>query len=183
MLRASDPLPHAPRRILLAGVSGSGKTTLARLLASRLGIAHTEIDALYHGPNWSRRDEFYTDVETLVAGDAWITEWQYRSVRPMLADRADTLVWLDFPVRLWLPRLLRRTIRRRRTREKLWADNLEPPLWHLVTGRDHVISWSLRTHREYRALIADVEASHPRLQVVQLRNQVDVDRWLSRLTP
>ena len=32
MLSARDPLPHSPRRILIAGVTGSGKTTLARRL-------------------------------------------------------------------------------------------------------------------------------------------------------
>jgi len=181
MLRATDPLPQPPRRVLIAGVSGSGKSTLADALAAQVHIPHTDIDTLYHGPNWTRRDEFYTDVDEMIAAPAWVTEWQYRSVRPRLADRADTIVWLDFPVRLWMFRLVRRTIQRRRSREELWAGNVEAPLWHLFTGRDHIIAWALRTHHDYRTLISDLEHTHPKLQVVRLRNQRDVDRWLAQL--
>ncbi|MEK8226669.1 hypothetical protein NKG05_12095 [Oerskovia sp. M15] len=46
-------LGRSPRRILVAGISGSGKTTLCRRIAARLEIAHTEIDALFHGPGWT----------------------------------------------------------------------------------------------------------------------------------
>ena len=51
MLRATDPLPAAPRRIVVAGVSGVGKTTLSRRIAAVTGIEHIEIDALFHGPD------------------------------------------------------------------------------------------------------------------------------------
>jgi adenylate kinase family enzyme len=181
MLRATDPFPEVPRRILIAGVSGSGKTTLAEVLVARLRIPHTDIDALYHGPHWTRRDEFYSDVDRMIAQPAWITEWQYRSVRPRLAARADTILWLDLPVRVWMYRLVRRTIQRRRRHEVLWAGNVEAPLWHFFIGRDHVIPWALRSHREYRSLVAELEQTHPELRVVRLRSPRDVDLWVERL--
>ncbi|PRY70237.1 adenylate kinase family enzyme [Glaciihabitans tibetensis] len=181
MLGPTDTLPRAPRRILIAGVSGAGKSTLAIQLASRLGIPYTDIDALYHGPNWTRREEFYADVDAMIGGPAWVTEWQYRSVRPRLAARADILVWLDFPIRVWMPRLVRRRVQRRRGAEVLWAGNVEAPLWHLLTGRDHVLAWTVRTHRDYRTLILELENAAPRLQVVRLRTPREVELWLRRL--
>lgn len=57
--------PHAPRRILVAGVSGVGKTTLCREIERRSGIPHTEIGALFHGPGWTPRPEFAADVARL----------------------------------------------------------------------------------------------------------------------
>ena len=78
----NDPLPARPRRILVAGTSGAGKTTVAVALAGRLGIPHTDIDGLYHGPRWVPRPEFADDVAALVAGEEWVTEWQYSAVRP-----------------------------------------------------------------------------------------------------
>ena len=53
-----DPLPARPRRILVTGTSGAGKTTVAAALVGRLGIPHTDIDGLYHGPGWVPRPEF-----------------------------------------------------------------------------------------------------------------------------
>jgi len=70
VLRYDDPLPRRSQRILIAGVSGTGKTTLARRIAPIARAPHTEIDGLYHGPDWVPRAEFLDDVRALVAQDA-----------------------------------------------------------------------------------------------------------------
>jgi adenylate kinase family enzyme len=48
------------KRIVVVGSSGSGKTTLARALAGELGLAHVELDAIFHQPGWEplADDEF-----------------------------------------------------------------------------------------------------------------------------
>jgi adenylate kinase family enzyme len=97
VLGVEDPLPHRPRRVVVAGTSGSGKTTLARRIGVALELPVTEMDALHHGPSWTPRPEFMADVETFSSADAWVSEWQYPEARGLLADRADTLVWIDVP--------------------------------------------------------------------------------------
>jgi hypothetical protein len=79
---------------VVAGVSGVGKTSLARRIADIIGAPHTEIDALYHGAGWVPREEFLDDVHALIAEESWTTEWQYATARPLLAARADVMVWL-----------------------------------------------------------------------------------------
>ncbi|CAM3457694.1 AAA family ATPase [Nocardioides dubius] len=179
MLGADDPLPIRPRRILVAGVSGSGKTTLAARIADAVGSPHTEIDALFHGPDWTPRPEFLDDVAALIAQPVWVTEWQYASARALLAARADTLLWLDLPFRVTLWRVVRRTVRRSRRREVLWNGNVEPPLHSMLTDRDHIIRWAIRTRRKYPALVARAAAAHPGLVVVRLRSQREIDAWLA----
>lgn len=182
MLGPRDPLPHRPTRVLVAGLSGAGKTTLARALQGVLGIPHTEIDSLHHGPGWQPRPAFLDDVDALVAGDAWISEWQYGSARARLAARADTLVWLDPPLAVSMGRLVRRTLRRRMRRERLWHGNVEPPLRTFLTDPEHVVRYAWVHRRKYRdRLIPDVAAAHPELVIVHLRSQADVDRWLAGL--
>lgn len=182
MLGPRDPLPARPRRILVAGLSGSGKTTLARTLQDVLGITHTELDGLHHGPRWQQRRTFLDDVDALVAGDAWITEWQYGSARARLAARADTLVWLDPPLAVSMGRLVRRTLRRRIRRERLWHDNVEPPLHTILTDPEHVVRYAWVHRRKYRdRLVPEVAAAHPELTIVRLRSQADVDRWVAGL--
>lgn len=68
LLDADDVLPARPARVLVAGASGSGKTTLARRIAATLEIPAVEIDALHHGPGWSRKESFEADVRQLSEG-------------------------------------------------------------------------------------------------------------------
>ena len=116
LLGPDAPLPTAPRRVLVTGASGAGKTTLARALSVRLGLPHTELDALFHGPGWRPRPEFLEEVRRLAAAPTWVTEWQYGPARPLLLARADLVVWLDLPRRVVMTRVVRRTLRRRRRR-------------------------------------------------------------------
>lgn len=181
MFTASDPLPEHPQRILVAGVSGAGKTTLARRLAALLGIGYTELDSLFHGPNWEPRAEFADDVDRLTRPPAWVTEWQYAAVRRMLAGRADTLIWLDYPMPLSMARLIRRTVRRRRQREELWNGNYEGPLFGFFTDPEHIIRWGWQSRNKLKSLVPTLEQKFPGLRVVRLRSPREAEMWLGRL--
>ena len=100
---------------ILASASGNGKTTLGKALAERLGVPFVELDALNHGPNWieATADELRAKVEPMLALDAWVIDGGYSSkLGDLVLRQADTVVWLDLPMRVWLPRLWRRTRRR-----------------------------------------------------------------------
>lgn len=180
MLGFDDSLPHRPRRIAVAGVSGVGKTTLARRIAAVSGAPHVEIDALYHGPDWTPRPTFLPDVRAFVDSETWVTEWQYSDARPLLTARADLLVWLDLPfVTVTLPRVVARTLRRRLGREPLWNGNIEPPLHTFFTDPEHIVRWSISTRGNYRRRLPVVAAERPELPIVRLRSTREVERWLS----
>ena len=97
-------------RILILGRTGSGKTTLARELAAALGVPHVELDALYFGPDLSRAplDVLRERTSAAIAGERWVTDGNKRAVRDLVWPRADTIVWLDYPVWVSLRRLARR---------------------------------------------------------------------------
>lgn len=159
-----------------------GKTTLAGRIARCLDVPHTEIDALYHGPDWVPRTEFLDDVRALVAQPAWVTEWQYSTARPLLTERAELMVWLDLPfATVTLPRVIRRTVRRRLRREELWNGNHEGPLHTLFTDREHIIRWAISTRTKYRTRVPQADADHPHLTVVRLRSRREVEHWLTGL--
>jgi adenylate kinase family enzyme len=178
---ATTPLPTSIRRILVAGPSGSGKTTLCRALARAFDMPTVEIDSLYHGPGWTERPTFVSDVDEFTAGPAWVIEWQYRSVKPMLAVRADLLVWLDHSRWLVTRRVILRTAHRRLRRLELWNGNTEPPMRTFLTDRDHIVRWSWRSYGKYAteipALLADPGGEQ--LAVVRLSGQRQVDAWLT----
>ncbi|MDF1601991.1 AAA family ATPase [Nocardioides sp. YIM 152315] len=178
MLTATDPLPHHPRRVAVAGVSGSGKSTLARRVGALLGLPYTELDSLHHGAGWTKRPEFESDVDAVVASEAWVCEWQYDYARPVIADRADLMVWVDLPFPVTLSRVVRRTVRRRIRREELWNDNREAPLRTFFTDREHIVRWAIATRNLYDERIPAVAAARPELPIVRLRTRREVDRWV-----
>lgn len=179
MLSSRDSLSRRPGRILVAGTSGAGKTTLALRLAGLLDVRHTEIDALFHGLGWTVLESFQAEVDAFSAEPTWVTEWQYASVQPLLAERADTLVWLDFRRSTVMWRVVRRTLRRRLRRERLWNDNLEPPLQTILTDPDHIIRWAWRTHTRRSLDVLQLGRQHRRLQIVRLRSPDEVEQWLA----
>src|SRR5947199_1730985 len=111
------------RRIAVIGsASGSGKTTLARELARRLDVPVVELDSLVHGPNWTEtpNDVLRAQLEPILAGDGWVIDGVYRGkLGTLVLEAADLVVWIDLPIHVWLPRLVRRTHRRVRTNEEL----------------------------------------------------------------
>ncbi|WP_286953512.1 MULTISPECIES: AAA family ATPase [Corynebacterium] len=141
MYTVEDPITWNPRRIVVAGASGAGKTTLCGQLERALSLPRVEIDSLYHGAGWTPRANFVAEVEAFSAGQEWVIEWQYRAVRRLLVEGADTLVWLDYSSWLQMTRLVRRTMRRRLARQELWNGNYET----IFQDEEHIIRWGIRT--------------------------------------
>ncbi|MCT1711508.1 AAA family ATPase [Dietzia cinnamea] len=181
MHNADDPITWTPKRIAVAGVSGSGKTTLCDELAEILQCPRVEIDSLYHGANWTPRETFLEDVRQLISGPSWAVELQYREARPLMVARADTVLWLDYPVRIQMARLIRRTVRRRLHRVELWNKNHEPPLWKALTDEEHILRWGWRTRKKLTPVIPTLTERFPGLHVVRLTHPSQTSRWVRTL--
>ena len=93
--------------------------------------------------------------------------------------KADVVVWLDLPLRVWLPRLLRRTVRRARSGEELWDGNRES-LRQAFGSRDSLILFTLRHFRARRRTYPERFATY---DLVRLRSQAEVDRFLRSVVP
>jgi adenylate kinase family enzyme len=166
------------RRVsIVATASCSGKTTLGRELARRLAVPFVELDALVHGPSWTETpdDELRALVEPIVASDGWVIDGGYwGKLGDLVLRNADVVVWLDLPVRIWLPRLVRRTWGRIIRREELWNGNRET-LRNVLFSRDSLILFAVRAHFRHRR---NYPAELAPYTVVRLRTPREVERWL-----
>ena len=177
LITGDEPLPRRPSRVLVAGTSGAGKTTLARHVGRVLGIPFAELDALFHGPGWTPLPTFEDEVRRLVATPAWATEWQYDLARPLLAARADLLVWLDLPRAVVMRRLVVRTLVRRLRSQQLWNGNVEPPLHTVFTDPEHLVRWAWSNHVCGALRVLALVRERPELVVVRLTSPSAVERW------
>ncbi len=111
----------------VVGNSGSGKSTLARALAAELGVAHIELDAIYHQPGWQPLPaaDFRARVDAATATGGWVVDGNYSAVRDLIWARADTVVWLDLPRHAVMRQVIWRTLRRAMLRAELWNGNRE----------------------------------------------------------
>ena len=162
---------------VVASASGNGKTTLGRELARRLDVPFVEMDALVHGPNWveTPNDELRRIVEPILAGQEWVVDGTYRGkLGDLVLRSADVVVWLDQPIHVWLPRLVRRTVRRIVRSEELWNGNRET-LRNVLFSRDSLILFAFRQHFRRRRLYPTELAPY---NVVRLRSPREVERWL-----
>ena len=170
-------------RILVVGSTGAGKTVLAGKLAARLGAPHVELDALHFAENWVEvPDEVFAErTAAATEGDSWVLDGNYSAVMRDLAwERAESVVWLDFPFLVCGWRLLRRTVLRAVRREELWQGNRET-FRRSFASRDSILLWFLRTfrrrRRQYEAALADPANAH--LSFVRLRSPREAERWLA----
>lgn len=165
------------RVAVVTTASGCGGTTCGRALAERLGVPYVELDALFWKPGWveSTSEELRAAVEPIVATDAWVIDGGYWGrLGDVVIERSELVVWLDLDIATWLPRLLRRTMRRIFRREVLWNGNRET-FRGAFLGRDALIPYMLRNYRRRRRVYPERLSSHDH---VRLRSQAEIDAFV-----
>lgn len=98
---------------MIIGQPGSGKSTLARELGDLLNLPVFYIDRIHWQPGWVEREanEKMRLCAEVHAKDEWIFEGGHSISWGERIARADTLIWLDFPLRIRAWRIIKRTLR------------------------------------------------------------------------
>ena len=166
------------RVAVITSASGNGGTWFARELAARLETPFYELDALFWRSDWTETpaDEFRARIEPIVASEAWVIDGSYQGkLGDLVLRNGDVVVWLDLPMYIWLPRLLRRTVSRILRRERLWTGNRET-MRNAFFSRNSLIWFTLRWYRPRRRVYPKRLAAFPS---VRLRSRGEVARFLS----
>ena len=97
-------------RVLIIGSPGAGKSTLSHRLAELGELPLHHLDRMFWLPGWVERDreEGRSHLRDVLAQDRWIIDGNYGSSLPLRLERADTVIWLDYPTWLCLYRALKR---------------------------------------------------------------------------
>lgn len=149
-------------------------------------MRHVELDALAWGPNWTLVpvDVFQDRVAKAVAGDAWVIDGNYggRGAQALVLPRADTVIWLDPPLRVIFARLFERAVRRIRSGEEIWPGTGNRETFrNQFLSRDTLFWWAIKTHHRRRRVLPQVLArpEYAHLVVHRFRRDADANTWLS----
>lgn len=150
-------------------------------------MRHIELDALYFGPSFTTAplDVLRDRTTAAIAGDRWVTDGNKKLVRDLVWPRADTVVWLDYPLVVSLWRLGRRALwRTSALRAQAGEKTEETGLPRQMLSAAKGVLTALQSHkgqrRQYPRMFAQRENQH--LAVVRLRSPRATRTWLDRMS-
>jgi len=167
-----------PHRISVVGATGSGKTYLSRLASEQLHLPVHELDSLRRDSDGRENapERFADAVASLADGEEWIIDGHYRDVRHLIWRRADTVLWLNYPLSVVAAHLFHRVRRKQSSGNAAEARSAGPKAsWRRRLGR---ISKTLRERREYGRVLRLPELAH--VTVVELKSPDAAKQWLDR---
>jgi len=171
------------QRVVIIGTAGSGKSHLGERLAPLIGAPLIELDALFWLPGWTHQpfDEFWHLVNNATAAPRWVVVGNFTIVRDITWRRADTMIWLDYPLGLVMRRLLRRTIRRIRSQEELWGTGNRESWRKSFADRESILLWALKTWKKNRETFEQALALpvHQHLVQHRFRDPHDTEAWFA----
>ena len=100
---------------MVIGCCGAGKSTFSKALhaITRLELIH--LDQHYWKPDWEETDseQWRATVQELAGRPAWIIDGNYGGTLDIRIERADTIIYLDYPTWKCLWRVIKRILKYR----------------------------------------------------------------------
>ena len=164
------------QRVLVIGPCGSGKSTLARTLGDQLGLPVHHIDQLNWRAGWveAGKDELRTRLRAIVGGERWLIDGNYGGTLDERLPRADTILYLDFPITLCLWRLVRRIATHRGTARPDMPAGC--PERFDAAFFLYLATWNLGPRKRTEARLVGHES-----RIVRLTSPKRLDHWLATL--
>ena len=164
------------RRVLIIGPCGAGKSTLSHQLAERLKLPLFHMDQLNWKPGWveSSSAELEAKLAAVVAGDAWLIDGTYGGTLAQRLSRADTVIYLDYPISLCVMRLLRRI--------RIWRGRTRPDMTEGCPERFdlgffiYLLRWNSGPRLRTENRLNGHEA-----KVIRIKDPTALDAWLASL--
>ena len=170
------------RKISIIGNGGGRKSTLARHLGHVLELPVYSIDDYQFQPGWRRTpaEEMSNAHETWLSNSGWIIDgWGSWDLIEKRFEKADLIVFVDFPLKLHYRWALKRQVQAMLGLSKDWP----PPGCRALP-----ITWLLmktlwRVNRDYLPRLMRLTSEEPlRSRVVELYSPGDLQALRKRLT-
>lgn len=170
-------MPH--QRIAIIGCAGTGKSTFARKLAGATGLPLHHLDRLFWQPGWVKPDkEAWAKTHLdLIAHEAWIIDGNYTNTQQVRFERANHIIFFDFPTHLALWGIFKR----------VWQDHgkTRPDMAPGCPERLNLkfLRYIYNFNRDYRPqILADLATLPTHIRVDTVRSYPQANQLLATVT-
>lgn len=166
-------------RLTIVGLPASGKSTFAGLVSEKLSIPHIHIDRFWLEAGGRRNSKETPNIEQVrahvrekvldaVGAASWVSDGFYQRVQSEIAQRADSVVFLDLP--LW-KRLLNHAQR------VISADrHKEISFWDDLVFFGEIVRRSFTTTPKLRKFLNEYKD-----KVIVLHSRRDIKKYIENL--
>ncbi|MFT8320981.1 MAG: topology modulation protein [Bacillus sp. (in: firmicutes)] len=170
------------KRIMVIGVSaGVGKSTFARRLGELLQLKVYHLDAYFWKPNWveASLEEFVSAQQIILQKKKWIVEGSYNNTFELRVKSADTIIYLELPLRVCLYRVIKR-----------WLTNLGKTRMDMGKGCKEKLDWRflkfiITTYfsrkKKMKARLKAIQEKDLQKQIILLQTKKDIEAYLVKL--
>ena len=166
-------------RIMVIGVSaGVGKSTFARRLGDTLNIEVHHLDTYYWRPGWmvAPLEDFISAQKEILRYDKWIMEGNYSHSFKLRSELADTIIYLEPPLRVCLYRVIKRWLSYLgKTRPDMGKGCNEKLDWQFVK---FIMTTYFSRRKEMKIKLADIQKRDPEKVIVILKSKPDIEGYL-----
>lgn len=170
-------------KIIVLGSSCSGKTTLGKKLAAIKQAKPIDLDDLNWLPGWKNcsTEDLLKKIEKEIWGeDRWIISGNYRNTHPLTMPQATCVIWLDFPLRIILWRMVKRTLTRIITKEEVCNGNYET-IYGAFLDEENLFSYTINTYKDRKKQFLMLGEQYPHLEIIRLQSPKELTQFLNSL--
>ena len=164
------------KRVMIIGPCGAGKSTLSHRLAELLDLPLHHLDKLHWKPGWveGSKQDLRDALSAIIDQERWLIDGNYGGTMELRLTRADTVVYLDYPVWLCLWRAAKRVWQfNGQTRPDMGEDCPERFDWEFFR---YIANWNHHARPRTEALLQGTDAS-----ILRFESPKALDAWLTEL--
>jgi adenylate kinase family enzyme len=165
------------QKINVVGCPGAGKSTLARQISKQTGLPIIHLDKTYHDASHPYADPsvWNAHIDDFVNRPAWIIDGVHQTTYERRFKNADLTVFLDFPLRICLWRVVLRWYKNRGTQRPDM-----PQGWREHLGINFILFVLTYRHKERPAVYRALQAYAEKTSVYVAKTPKDVEALLTR---
>ena len=159
------------KRIAIIGAPGTGKTTLAKNLGNIYELPVKHLDTIHYLDNWVLRDTKQRDKMIIEEGkkENWILDGTFIDTLEQRTDRADLIIFLDYPRATQLKGIFKRRITHLGNKK------------HEIPKLDmSFILYVFTYNTERRKYIMNILKKYDSNKLLVFQKQKDLEKWLRK---